>query len=166
MPTHRLCSQVEWTLRMESCRQGHHGPCWAPVSLRRPGYEGTPKIWHIEAAHQMLVKRNEGGRLLKATVLCGGTILFYFSWLKIENFKNKKFQNVSIYIMSPYSISSTTEDNIFLNTKWHFLTAFPLLSCPGSYPCGFDNISTLFWLYYFSLVCFWQKCVVVIHPLC
>lgn len=124
MPTHRLCSQVEWTLRMESCRQGHHGPCWAPVSLRRPGYEGTPKIWHIEAAHQMLVKRNEGGRLLKATVLCGGTILFYFSWLKIENFKNKKFQNVNIYIMSPYLplqriIFSLIPSDIFL---LHFLS--------------------------------------------
>ena len=128
MPTHRLCllgrvSSVDPELQSEP----PVAPRQPPACVRSPGCEGTPKAGHKEeGAHQILVKRNEGSRLLKVRVLCEGAILFYFSRLKIKNFKNRKFQKVKIHIMSPYSISSSTEGNRFPNTKWHYLTEFPL----------------------------------------
>lgn len=65
----------------------------------------------------ILVKRNEGSRLLETTVSCGGVILFDPSRLKSKSFKNKKSQEVKIHLLSLYSLSSSTENNIFRNTK-------------------------------------------------
>lgn len=52
-------------------------PHQPPACVRCPSSEGQPRAQHIwEGAHQIVVKRNGGGRLLKVRILCEGAIFF------------------------------------------------------------------------------------------
>lgn len=126
MPTHRLCllsrvSSVGPELQSESSV----APEQPPACVRSPGCEGMSEAQHVEkGTHQILVKRNEGNRLLKVTLLCEGAIFFYLSRLKMKNFKNRRFQKVKIHVLNPYSMSSSIEIVFFLIPSDIFLLHF------------------------------------------
>lgn len=165
MPAHRLCllGRVS-SMDPELWSQPSMAPCQPPACVRCPGSEGQPRAQHIwKGAHQIVVKRNEGGRLLKVRILCEGAIFFNTSILKIlKSFRKLKFM---LWTHIPYP--PTQRIIIFLIPSDIFLLHFLLYHVLDHILVVLILFLLCFWLYYFSVACFWQQSVwVVIHPLC
>ena len=128
------------------------GPRQPPACVRCPGSEGQPRAQHIwEGAHQTVVKRNEGGRLLKVRILCEGAFFFfYFSILKFF----KSFRKLKFILWTHIPYPPTQGIIVFLIPSDIFLLHFLLYHV-------LDHILVVlifllcFRLYYLAVACFW-----------
>ena len=143
---------VEWACGLRAVVTAGCGPRQPPACVRCPGSEGQPRAQHIwEGAHQTVVKRNEGGRLLKVRIFCEGAFFFfYFSILKFF----KSFRKLKFILWTHIPYPPTQRIIVFLIPSDIFLLRFLLYHV-------LDHILVVlifllcFRLYYLAVACFW-----------